>query len=310
MTKQKKQKQLVRARMAKTGESYQSAHRAVSKGFTPAPTSDGADAASAKSMIGRVVAGRYALLRLVASPGGEQPWALYDAKHVLLGSEVTLKVLPSGSDPSLRRWLLREGQALQRAGHPQVIRVFDIGETEDEDLYLLLERLPGVTLAAYLDARPLDERMALELMRQLAQLFAHLHDKGVTPLGLHDRVLNLEERDGAVTLKIGSLPFAGLAGEPRLPPPAAVFTRPAWMSPEERRGESGDHRSALYTLGVALHRMLTGRMPSEHAPLPLRRPGSEPSPLEAVCLKLLAEDPSARYASAAALARDEPWREV
>jgi eukaryotic-like serine/threonine-protein kinase len=327
MTTQKNKKRLVRARMAKTGESHQAAHRAVSKAVARPPVLGAAPSASAEGMVGRVIAGRYRLLRVVpeakvpvaggpVTGGAEPAWALYDAHHVLLGIDVAIKLISTvgRSDAPLRAWLLREGRALPRAAHAQVTKVFDIGETEEEELYLVLERAPATTLGAYLEARPMVERTTLDVVQQLAQLFAHFHDKGVTPFGLHNGIIHLEERGDSFAVKIGSLPFAGLAGDPGLPPPSPAFKNAAWMSPEECRGEEGDARSALYTLGIVLYTMLGRRLPFEHesrsklldlqreaVPPPLRAPGAPASPLDAICLRLLAKDPQARYPSATAL---------
>jgi serine/threonine-protein kinase len=319
MTKQKNKKRLVRARMAKTGESHQAAHRAVSSAIA-----EGSGAPKEELTLGRIIAGRYRLLRVTPAstvpvwgvPSSESPWLLYDAQHVLLGGDVTIKLISRAAwvgKLALRPWFLREGRALQRAAHPQVIRVFDIGETEDEDLYLVLDRAPPTSLAAYLAARPMPERVALDVLRQLAALLDHVHAKGVTPRSLHDGVIYIEDRDGAPTVKIGSLAFADLSGDPRIALPDAV-SHPAWMSPEECRGEDPDERSTLYTLGLVLYTMLARRLPFEHesrarllelqrdaVPPPLRASGAATSALEVICLRLLAKEPEARYPSAAAV---------
>jgi serine/threonine-protein kinase len=308
MTLQKNKKKLVRARMEKTGESYQTAHAVVSNAVDRAAESESGSSLDATA-VGGLVAGRYQILRQVPASktplaygaGSEPPWAVFDAKHVLLGGEVTIKLLPRGGDAALRPWLLREGRALERGAHRQVTKVFDVGETGPGEIFLVLARAPSTTLGAYLEARAMSERSTLDVVLQLAELLAHFEERGVA-CALSNGAIRVEERGEKLEVTIASLPFADLAGDLGLPPPGGAFRHPAWTSPEEARGATPDARSALYSLGVVLYTMLARRLP-ERGTRPLRLPasGESPSALAEVCLRLLADDPAARYSGADAL---------
>ncbi|MEJ7727662.1 MAG: serine/threonine-protein kinase [Polyangiaceae bacterium] len=322
MTTHKNKKRLVRARMAKTGEAYQSAERAVS--LAGSPTGSAVQPDDDQARIGMVLAGRYRLEELVSGArtplSGEPegaPWAIYGARHALLGGDLDIKLLSratSESHPHLRAWLLREGRALQRGAHPRVLKVFDIGETESGEVYLVLERSPRTTLGAHLESQRVDERFALEVLRQIAEVLDHLHRSGVIHRGIRNGVIHLEGPGAAVSVKLSSFSFADLAGDPRLTRTGAVFGHPAWMSPEQCRGEDVDGRSDLYSLGVVLFAMLAHRLPFWDedrskllelqcaAPVPaLRAGGSAPSALEEICLRLLAKNRDARYPHAGQL---------
>ncbi len=295
MTKNKNKKKLVRARIAETGESYQAAHHAVSASRGAKGTSPGS-----------TIAQRFRIVREVpiatTSIGGEPishaPWMFYEAKHVLLGGDVKITLLPSAAarkQPILRAWLLRQGRALQRVAHPQVVKVFDIGETDAEEVYLVLEQPSGITLSARLEEKGADEAFARDVVRQTAALLAHLHDRGVVHRGLRNGAIHVDERGDAVTVRLTHLEFPTLAGDPQLPLPEGLVGNCPWASPELSRGDVVDARSDLYSLGVILYTMLTGRLPAGDDGRALS------SSLAPICVRLLAGDPSARYVSAHAL---------
>jgi serine/threonine-protein kinase len=309
-------KQLVRARMAKTGESYQTALRHVRISIaTPAPsaTPDGQlPSGGADSRIGTVLAGRYRLVRVLSEPPRPGfPTILYRAEGTLLGGEVDIKLLSKSAPAHLRPWVLREGRALRRAAHPQVVRVFDIGESAEGDLYLALEATPKMTLSQCLEGAEPDDGFALRVIRQLARILERVHQTGVVHRGLRNDVVYLDESGDDLGLKLSGFDFADLEGEPELTSEGAVYGHPRWMSPEECDGAKVDARSDLYALGILLYTMLALRHPfssEENAellrmqrrepPPPLRAPGAAASPLDAVCLKLLRKNPDDRYQSA------------
>lgn len=328
--------------MARTGESYQAAERVIARAARPVPsrsldpTATAADAAPPAeppprpadpdaALIGSVLAGRYRLLRIVPPPASRlaaedsraSPWVTYEAHHVLLGGLCDVRRLPAAiaqEQPHLRAWLLREGRALRRAEHPAVPRVFDIAE-EDREVFLVLEPLSRTTLADRLERGPMHPALVLDVVRQLAQVLEHLHARGVVHGAVRNGAICLDERRAdRIEVKLTSFALARLSGEPRLAPPGAVYGHPAWMSPEQCRGDQIDGRSDLYALGVVLYTMLASRLPFDAAtrvallelhctapPPPIRARGEPASPLDAVCARLLAKDPAARFASATEL---------
>jgi hypothetical protein len=252
-----------------------------------------------------VLDGRYRVGRLVSPSAGPLsgvrtpafPWLSLEAEHKLLGGEVTIKLLP-GEVARLQRsfhaMLLHEGRVLRRAAHAGVQKIFDIGETDARGLYLVLERLPPRTLDQVIEAGGATPELTLHVLRELATVLQHLQAMGIVHGDLRNGVIHVGE-GVRPEVRLGSFALATVAGQPALETPRPLLPRasPSWMAPERRRGQAGDARSDLYALGVVLATMLTGRLPEEPEP-----PVTGATGLEAICRKLLARDPSARYGSA------------
>jgi serine/threonine protein kinase len=282
MTSSKHLKQRVRARMGKTGESYQSARRSIEN------TSEDGQAPDAK--IGVVIAKRFGLVREEAREPGSHA-VTYRAKHVLLDGHFSIKLIPGPlgrEKPHLRAWLLREGRVLQRIWHPLVRKVFDIGETEAGELYLVLETVPETSLRTV--EPPFDDEFVLHVGVEVARVLEHAHASGVLYCGLSDGGISV---DGAVVngaVKVTELLYPLIDGDPRLAPEGAVYGHPDWLAPEQKRGEDGNAACDLYALGLILSKLLTRSTPGEHR-----------EALDSISRKLQSESPAARHASATEL---------
>lgn len=263
-------------------------------------------------MLGRVVAGRY---RLEARAGEGGMGVVYRARHVLIDRVVALKLIRPDlrGETHLRAWMLREARAANRVDHAHIIDIHDIGETEEGELYLVMEYLVGVSLSSELAKGPMPLSRAVDILEQMCAALARAHDLGVVHRDLKSDNILLSTRGGRKDfVKILDFGLAHLAMDPRLAPKGAVFGTPEYMSPEQARGEEAGPPSDLYALGVLFFEMLTGQLPfrsnDRDTLLEMQRSAPPPKPsaikpdtvpaAEAVVLKLLEKERRKRYQDA------------
>ncbi len=212
-------------------------------------------------MMGKVVAGRYRL----EAPAGEGGMGLvYRARHVLIDRVVAIKLIRPDlrGETHLRAWMLREAKAANRVDHAHIIDIHDIGETEDGELYLVMEFLVGTPLATALARGPMTMARAVDIMEQMCAALGRAHDLGVVHRDLKSDNIWLVERGGRQDfVKILDFGLATLKRDARLAPKGAVFGTPEYMAPEQARGEDVTPAADLYALGVLFFEMLTGRLP-------------------------------------------------
>jgi serine/threonine protein kinase len=236
---------------------------------------------------GTLLAQRYRVVSLLGRGGmGE----VYRATDLLLGQAVALKFLPAAwaTDESTLARFRNEVRIARQISHPNVCRVYDIGEAEGST-YLSMEYVDGEDLASLLrriGRLPRDK--ALEIARQLCAGLAAAHDKGVVHRDLKPGNIML---DGRGQLRITDFGLAGVAGEVK----DIRSGTPGYMSPEQRSGREVTARSDIYALGVVLHEIFTGSQPSAD----LSHPDLAPD-VDRVIRRCLAQDPAKRPASALA----------
>ena len=263
-------------------------------------------------MLGRVVAGRY---RLEARAGEGGMGVVYRARHVLIDRVVALKLIRPDlrGETHLRAWMLREARAANRVDHAHIIDIHDIGETEEGELYLVMEFLVGVSLSSELAKGPMALSRAVDVLEQMCAALARAHDLGVVHRDLKSDNILLSTRGGRKDfVKILDFGLAHLAMDPRLAPKGAVFGTPEYMSPEQARGEEAGPPSDLYALGVLFYEMLTGQLPfrsnDRDTLLEMQRSAPPPKPsaikpdvlpaAESIVLKLLEKERRKRYQDA------------
>jgi serine/threonine-protein kinase len=264
------------------------------------------------AMLGKVVAGRY---RLEARLGEGGMGIVYRARHVLIDRVVALKLIRPDlrGETHLRAWMLREARAANRVDHAHIIDIHDIGETEDGELYLVMELIVGVALSAEVAKGPMPISRGVDILEQMCAALARAHDLGVVHRDLKSDNILLTVRGGRKDfVKILDFGLAALARDPRLAPKGAVFGTPEYMSPEQARGEDAGPQSDLYALGILFFEMLTGQLPfkSSDRDTLLEMQRSQPAPrprsikpdvtpgAEAIALRLLEKDPRKRYQDA------------
>jgi serine/threonine-protein kinase len=211
--------------------------------------------------IGKVVAGRYRLETLLGEGG---MGVVYRARHVLIDRVVALKLIRPDlrGETHLRAWMLREARAANRVDHAHIVDIHDVGETEEGELYLVMEYLTGTSLSHECAKGPLPLPRAVDILEQMCAALARAHDLGVIHRDLKSDNIMLTARGGRRDfVKILDFGLAALARDPRLAPKGAVFGTPEYMSPEQARGEDAHAQSDLYALGILFFEMVTGQLP-------------------------------------------------
>ena len=237
----------------------------------------------------------------------------YKALDVDLRCPVTLKVISERylGDESARLRFLREARAAAKLRHSNVASVLHLGRTGSSYFYAM-EFVEGETVEKFIKrSGRLDVKLALEITTQVAAGLAAVHEQNLVHRDIKPTniMVRLKE-EGGVTAKIIDLGLAKTldesASEAGISSPGAFVGTPEFASPEQFAGVSVDIRSDLYSLGVTLWEMMTGRTPfrgssaevmyqHQHAPLPLERLKDVPQPVVVLLEKLLEKDPAQRF---------------
>jgi serine/threonine-protein kinase len=189
---------------------------------------------------------------------------VYRARHVLIDRVVALKLIRPDlrGETHLRAWMLREARAANRVDHAHIVDIHDVGETEDGELYLVMEYLTGTSLSSVISKGQLPIPRAVDIIEQMTAALARAHDLGVIHRDLKSDNIMLTHRGGRQDyVKILDFGLAALTRDPRLAPKGAVFGTPEYMSPEQARGEDAIASSDLYALGILFFEMTTGQLP-------------------------------------------------
>jgi hypothetical protein len=242
---------------------------------------------------GTLLAQRYRIVSLLGRGGmGE----VYRANDLLLAQTVALKFLPAAAtanESALSRFR-NEVRTARQVSHPNVCRVYDIGEAEGLT-YLTMEYVDGEDLASLLRRiGKLPQDKALEIARKLCAGLAAAHDKGVVHRDLKPANIML---DAQGQVRITDFGLAGFAVELR----DVRSGTPAYMAPEQRAGKEVTPRSDIYSLGVVLHEVFTGKRPSPGTSTPELDPA-----VDRVLQRCLQEDPQKRPPTALAVAAALP----
>jgi serine/threonine-protein kinase len=255
----------------------------------------------------RLVAGRYEIER----PLGHGAMATVDlARDLELDRSVALKRLAENlsRDEELRARFLREGRLAARLAHPNVVRIFDVGE-DDERPFIAMEYVDGETLAELVRRRgPLPAREVAELGVQICRALAAAHEAGLVHRDVKPQNLLLGSNR---LLKLGDFGIAFGLGGTRLTMAGTVLGTAAYLAPEQARGEEVTTAADVYGVGAVLYELLTGRPPRTPTSLAdltdstkIASPVGAPPALARIVMRCLAADPAARPASAAALAHE------
>ncbi len=250
------------------------------------------------------VGGRYQVIRELGRGG---MGVVYLARDTVLERDVAYKVLPEGlrESPNALRKFLREAKAAAQLNHPNIVTVYDAGESE-HGFYLAMEFVDGTTLKEVLQRKgAIAPGGVLYVLRQLADALAYAHSRKV----VHRDIKTANTMwTAAKQVKIMDFGLAKLMEEVRNAT-TLVSGTPFYMSPEQTLGRDVDHRTDLYSLGVTLFELATGQLPFRkgnvpyhhvHTPPPDPREINPrvPEALAKIILRCLEKDPARRYASA------------
>ena len=263
--------------------------------------------------IGKMLDNRYEILERIGTGGMA---IVYKAKCHRLNRLVAIKILKSdlAQNEEFRRRFNAESQAVAQLSHPNIVSVYDVSRGGDME-YIVMELIDGITLKQYMEKRgQLNWRESLHFITQIMRGLSHAHSRGIIHRDIKPQNI-MVLRDGSV--KVTDFGIACLTSA------SQTLTQEAlgsvhYISPEQAKGDRPDARSDIYSSGVVLYEMLTGRLPFEgesavsvaiqhlsSIPLAPREINPDiPEQLELICMKAMAPDLEHRYQSADAMIAD------
>ena len=265
--------------------------------------------------IGKFLDDRYELLERIGTGGMAM---VYKAKCHWLNRYVAVKILKEdlAQDEEFCRRFHEESQAIAMLSHPNIVSVYDVSHTPDLD-YIVMELIEGITLKQYMQKRggKLNWKESLHFITQIMKGLSHAHSRGIIHRDIKPHNI-MVLRDGSV--KVTDFGIARLMSNSQSTMTQEALGSVHYISPEQARGSRIDERSDIYSAGVVLYEMLTGRLPYEgespvavaiqhinSIPLsPREIDPSIPEAIEEITMKAMASDADKRYSSADAMLTD------
>lgn len=259
--------------------------------------------------IGKLLDNRYEIMEQIGMGGMARVFRALDHR---LNRQVAVKILREDlvEDAELRRRFHEESQAVAMLSHPNIVAVYDVSRSSDVE-YIVMELIDGITLKQYMQKKgnKLNWREALHFITQIVKALGHAHSRGIIHRDIKPHNI-MVLRDGSVKVADFGIARVASGGHSTLTQEALGSVH--YISPEQARGSHIDARSDLYSAGVVLYEMITGRLPFEgdtpvsvaiqhinSIPLsPREIDPAIPEALEAITMKAMAPDPDNRYLSA------------
>lgn len=266
-------------------------------------------------MIGRILGKRYEILELIGEGGMA---GVYKARCNLLNRFVAVKILKSefASDDEFLRKFEKEAQASASLSHPNIVNVYDVG-VDGDAYYIVMELVNGVTLKQYIQNKGsgISTQEIVQITRQIAMALDHAHSNGIIHRDIKPHNILITD-DGHI--KVADFGIARATTSATIVKTNEAMGSVHYVSPEQARGGFVDARSDLYSLGILMFELATGKVPFDgdtpvsialkhlkEEVVPPSMVNSHVSPsLEAVIMKLIRKEPGMRYQSAARLVED------
>jgi serine/threonine-protein kinase len=272
---------------------------------------------AADPRIGRLLLGRY-LLDAQLGAGGMA--TVYRAHETTSGRAVAVKVMHEhlATDADLRERFRREAKNAAALAHENIVEIYDSGETDEGEPFIVMALLHGETLRALITRGPLVPSLVVSLGMQIARGLARAHDLGIVHRDLKPENVFVVTEGGRHVAKLVDFGIARARYETRLTAAGALVGTPAYLAPERIKGRENEPSSDLYSLGIVIFEMITGHLPfiSESlpgyvlahldtpAPSPAATVPSCPRPLDSLVLRLLAKDMRERPVDAHQVVRE------
>lgn len=264
--------------------------------------------------IGKKLDGRYELLELIGVGGMADIYRARDIQEDRIVAVKILKTEYAGSEEFLRRFR-NESKAIALLSHPNIVKIYDVGFT-DKVQFIVMEYVDGITLSDYIEQQGvLKWRDAVHFTVQTLKALQHAHDRGIVHRDIKSSNIMLL-RDG--TIKVMDFGIARFNRENNKTMSEKTIGSVHYISPEQARGDMTDERSDIYSVGVALYEMLTGKKPFDgdtpvaialmHMQTDPKKPSEVnetiPEGLEQIVLKAMQKEPNARYQTALEMITD------
>ena len=260
-----------------------------------------------QSKLAGQIFGHYKLDRILGTGGMS---LVYRAQQTNIERDVAIKIMAPAlaNQEGFAQRFKQEAEVFAKLEHPHITPIYDYGQHE-KYLYLVLRLIPGGSLAdTMVDEMPFDLDLTVKIVKQVASALQYAHDKKIIHRDLKPGNILLDDDKNAYLVDFG---IAKIITETRGGAMSALLGTPAYIAPEQWQAQIIDHRVDIYSLGVVVYRMLTGKLPFTsgspfylmyshlHGDIP--KPSEEneniPPELDAIVLKALAKTPSERYSS-------------